>query len=198
MLKYFFPIAIAFFAFSCTTEEKPTSEVEVEETPEISEDDKPQKEYDPSSVLSRSEEFFDWYLRNSRTLYKMRSSCIGAENGYHALNKTKLEAYTKWLTDSKFFSDRFIEFEHNRWTSECAEDMRKMARQKKHYTGPPPCLFEGDVFFKMHAQPTQEMIDALEHVVSEQTDDSAVVSFKENRSLNWSYIDGTWKIDAWP
>jgi len=196
MLKYIFPIAITFFVLSCTSGEKPSPEVE--DLPEIVEDDTPKKEYDPSSVISRSEEFFDWYLENSRMLYKMRSSCIGAENGYHALSKKKLKAYTDWLKESNFFSGKFIEFEHNRWTTECAEEMREMARQKKHFNGPPPCVFEGDVFFLIQERPTQEMIDGLEHSVSEQTDNSAVVSFDGTSSLNWSFVDGTWKIDAWP
>ena len=196
MLKYIFPIAITFFVLSCNSGEKPTPEIE--DLPEIVKDDTPKKEYDPSSVISRSEEFFDWYLENNRMLYKMRSLCIGAENGYHALNKTKLKAYTDWLKETNFFSDAFIEFEHNRWATECAEEMREMARQKKHFEGPPPCVFEGDVFFKIQERPTQEMIDGLEHSVSEQTDNSAVVNFDGVTSLNWSFIDGTWKIDAWP
>lgn len=195
MLKYILPIAIACFALSCTTEEKPTPEVEVEQ--EVA-DENPTKDYDPSSVISRSEEFFDWYLANSRMLYKMRSSCIGAENGYHALDNKKLSEYTTWLKETGFFSQAFIDFEHNRWTSECAEEMREMARKKKHFDGPPPCVFEGDVFFLMQERPTQEMVDGLEHSVSEQTDNSAVVNFNGSSSMNWVHVNGTWKIDAWP
>lgn len=196
MLKYIFPIAIAFLMFSCTSGEETLPEVE--DTPEVVEDKTPKKEYDPSSVISRSEEFFDWYLENSRLLYKNRSMCIGAENGYHALDKSKLKAYTDWLAETNFFSEAFIEFEHNRWSTECAEEMREMARKKKRFEGPPPCVFEGDVFFDMQERPTQEMIDGLKYSVSEQTDTSALVVIDGANSLNWSYANGTWKIDAWP
>ncbi|MFK7784488.1 MAG: hypothetical protein AB8B56_05225 [Crocinitomicaceae bacterium] len=197
MLKYIFSIAIAGFLLSCTSGE--ASLPEETDTPEVVEEDTtPQKEYDPSSVISRSEEFFDWYLENSRMLYKKRSMCIGAENGYHALDEQKLKAYTEWLAETNFFSEQFIEFEHNRWTTECAEEMREMARKKKHFKGPPPCVFEGDVFFKMRERPSQEMIEGLEYSVTDQTDSSAVVNFTDVHSLNWSFVGGTWKIDAWP
>jgi hypothetical protein len=124
--------------------------------------------------------------------------CIGAENGFHALDETKLKQYTEWLAETEFFSEQFIKFEYNRWTTECAEEMREMARKKKRFTGPPPCVFEGDVFFKMQERPTQEMIDRLEYSVTDQTDSTAVVNFSGKNSLNWSYTNGTWKIDAWP
>lgn len=194
MLKYIFPIAIACFTLSCTSEEKPTPEIEIEQE---GVDEAPTKEYDPSSVISRSEEFFDWYLENSRMLYKMRSSCIGAENGYHALDKDKLKEYTDWLKKAEFFSQAFIDTEHERWTTECAEEMRKKARRKEHFTGPPPCVFEGDIFLKIQDRPSQEMIDGFEFSVSEQTEKGAVVDYGRS-SLNWSSKDGSWKIDAWP
>jgi len=196
MFKYIFPIAFSFALLSCGSGEE--SSPEVEDPSEVVEGETSQKEYDPSSVLSRSQEFFDWYAENSRMLYKMRSSCIGAENGYHALNKEKLDAYIAWLKETNFFSDRFIQTEYERWTNECADEMREMARKKKHFVGPPPCVFEGDVFFKMQERPTQEMIDGLEHSVTNQTDSSAVVNFGGKNPLNWIYAKGTWKIDAWP
>lgn len=197
MLKYILPIVIVCFAISCTTEveEKPT--VEVENPVEVV-DTTPKKEYDQSSVLARSEEFFDWYLLNSRELYKMRSSCIGAENGFHALDKKKLEKYTDWLTETKFFSEAFIDSEYTRWTTECAEEMREFARRKEKIVGAPPCVFEGDIFFKIQERPTQEMRDALVFNVSEQTDSSAIVTYNDQNALTWSYINGAWKIDAWP
>lgn len=197
MLKYALPIAIICFALSCTTEpeEKPTPDVEV--SPEVV-DGKPSKEYDPSSVISRTEEFFDWYLENSRMLYRMRSSCIGAENGFHALDKDKLNEYTDWLTESKFFSQAFVDAEHKRWTTECAEKMREFARKKQQIVGAPPCVFEGDIFLLMQERPTQEMIDALEFSVAEQTENSAVVNYSGSSALTWSSVGETWKIDTWP
>lgn len=197
MLKYILPLIIVCFALSCTTEPEEKPSPIVEDSPEIV-DEKPKKIYDQSSVISRSEEFFDWYLENSRTLYKMRSSCIGAENGFHALDKKKLKEYADWLTETKFFSQAFIDTEYKRWTTECAEKMREFARKKKQMTGPPPCVFEGDIFLLMQEQPSQEMIDALEFSVVEQTDNSAVVNYNGNSTLTWSSADGSWKIDTWP
>lgn len=197
MLKYILPLVIICFAVSCTTdpEEKPTPEVK--ETPEMV-DGKSDKQYDPSSVISRTEQFFDWYLENSRMLYKMRSSCIGAENGYHALDKKKLKEYTDWLKETKFFSQAFIDAEHERWSTECADEMRTMARKKKHFQGPPPCVFEGDIFLLMQDRPTQEMIDELKYSVDEQTDSTAVVNYNDRSALTWSFKNGSWKIDTWP
>lgn len=194
MLKFILPFAIICLALSCTSEPKDKP------TPEAKEkvDEKPQKKYDPSSVVSRSEEFFDWYLENSRMLYKMRSSCIGAENGYHALDKKKLKEYTDWLTETKFFSKAFIDAEFTRWSTECADEMRAMARKKKRFVGPPPCVFEGDIFLLMQERPTQEMIDALKFAVADQTDSTAVVKYNDRSALTWSKKGGSWKIDTWP
>lgn len=197
MLKYLFPIAILCFTLSCTTEEKPSQEVTTDSDKQTITDEKPQKEYDPSSVLSRTEEFFDWYVENSRMLYRMRSLCIGAENGFHALDENKLNDYTAWLDETGFFSDAFIETEHNRWTTECAEKMRAKARKKERIVGPPPCVFEGDIFFKMQEQPTQEMVDELDFTVDNQTDSSATVSYK-NSTLTWNLKNDSWKVDSWP
>ncbi|MCJ8289529.1 MAG: hypothetical protein HRT58_07670 [Crocinitomicaceae bacterium] len=197
MLKYILPIVTICFALSCTTEPEVKPTPIVEDSSEIV-DDKSKKEYDQSSVIARSEEFFDWYFDNSRMLYRMRSSCIGAENGFHALDKNKLKEYTDWLTETKFFSQAFIDFEYKRWTTECAEKMREFARKKKQIVGPPPCLFEGDIFLLMQEQPTPEMRDALEFSVAEQTDSSAVVNYDDRSALTWSYLDETWKIDTWP
>lgn len=196
MLKYIVPFAITAILLSCTSGEATLPEEN--DIPEVVEDTTPKKVYDPSSVISRSEEFFDWYLENSRMLYKKRSMCIGAENGYHALDEKKLKAYTSWLEETNFFSRQFIAFENNRWTTECAEEMREMARKKKHFEGPPPCVFEGDVFFKMQERPTKELIEGLEYTVTDQTDSTAVVNFSGTNSLNWTYVGGAWKIDAWP
>jgi len=197
MLKYILPIALVSFALSCTTEEKTApKEKEVEVPVEV--DEKPKKQYDPSSVISRSEEFFDWYLENNRMLSRKRSSCIGAENGFHALDKQKLKEYTVWLEESNFFSKAFIDTEENRWKTECADKMREYARKKQKLVGPPPCLFEGDIFLKIQELPTQEMCDALAFSIEEQTENSAIVNYNERSALNWSSEDGTWKIDAWP
>ena len=197
MLKYILPIAVVCFAVSCTSEVEENPIPEVKDTLEVV-DEKPTKNYDPSSVISRTEEFFDWYLENSRMLYKMRSSCIGAENGYHALDKKKLKEYTDWLSETKFFSKAFIDAEHTRWSTECADEMRSMARKKQHFEGPPPCVFEGDIFLLIQEQPTQEMIDGLEFSVSEQTDSNAVVNYSGSSALRWSSKNGAWRIDAWP
>ncbi|PHR31209.1 MAG: hypothetical protein COA38_08545 [Fluviicola sp.] len=197
MLKYILPIITICFALSCTTEPEVKPTPIVEDSSEIV-DDKSKKEYDQSSVIARSEEFFDWYFDNSRMLYRMRSSCIGAENGFHALDKNKLKEYTDWLTETKFFSQAFIDSEYKRWTTECAEKMREFARKKKQIIGPPPCLFEGDIFLLMQEQPTPEMRDALEFSVTEQTDSSAVVNYDDRSALTWSSLNGAWKIDTWP
>ena len=197
MLKYILPLFIVCFALSCTSEaeEKPTTEIE--DSPEVV-DVTPKKEYDQSSVIARSEEFFDWHLENSRELYKMRTSCIGAENGFHALDKKKLKQYTNWLTETKLFSKSFIDAEYKRWTTECAEEMREFARKKQQIVGPLPCVFEGDVFFQIQERPTQEMRDALVFSVSEQTDSSAIVNYDDRSALTWSYVNSAWKIDTWP
>lgn len=197
MLKYILPLVILCFAVSCTSEPKEKPTPDVKEVPEKV-DQKSNKQYDPSSVISRTEEFFDWYLENNRMLYKMRSSCIGAENGYHALDKKKLKAYTDWLTETKFFSKAFIDAEQKRWSTECADEMRAMARKKKHFEGPPPCVFEGDIFFLMQERPTQEMIDVLKYSVKDQTDSTAVVNYNDASALTWSFKNGSWKIDTWP
>lgn len=197
MLKYILPIVTVCFVLSCTTEPEVKPTPIVEDSSEIV-DDKSKKEYDQNSVIARSEEFFDWYLENSRMLYRMRSSCIGAENGFHALDKKKLKEYTDWLTETKFFSQAFIDFEYKRWTTECAEEMREFARKKKKIVGPPPCMFEGDIFLLMQERPTKEMRDALEFSVAEQTDSSAVVNYDDRSALTWSSLDGSWKIDTWP
>ena len=197
MLKYILPIAIACFALSCNTEVEEKLDPKVEKTPEVI-DTPPKKIYDQSSVVARSEEFFDWYLENSRTLYKMRSSCIGAENGFHALNKKKLKEYTAWLAKTGFFSEAFISAEYKRWSTECADEMREKARKKEKIMGPPPCVFEGDIFLLMQEQPSQEMIDALEYKVAEQTENRAQVTYSGSRSLTWSSVGGSWKIDIWP
>ena len=197
MLKFILPIALVCFTLSCTTDPEEKSIPTVEDSPELV-DEKPKKIYDPSSVISRTEEFFDWYFENSRMLYRMRSLCIGAENGFHALDKSKLKEYTDWLTETNFFSTNFIETERNRWTTECAEEMREFARRKKQIVGPPPCVFEGDIFLLIQEQPTQEMRDALVFSVKEQTDSSAIVNYDDRSALTWSSVDGTWKIDTWP
>ena len=197
MLKYILPFIIVCFALSCTTEPSGKTPPVVKDLSEIV-DDKPKKEYDPSSVISRTEEFFDWYVENNRMLYRMRSSCIGAENGFHALDKKKLKEYTDWLAETKFFSQAFIDAEYTRWTTECAEEMREFARKKQAIVGPPPCVFEGDIFLSMQERPTQEMIDALEFAVEDQTDSSAIVNYNISSELTWSSKGGSWMIDTWP
>lgn len=197
MLKYILPLFIVCFTLSCTSEAEEKPIPKVEDSPEVV-DVTPKKEYDQSSVIARSEEFFDWYLVNSRELYKRRTSCIGAENGFHALDKKKLKQYTDWLTETKLFSKSFIDTEYKRWTTECAEEMREFARKKQQIVGPPPCVFEGDVFFQIQERPTQEMRDALVFSVSEQTDSSAIVNYDDRSALTWSYLNNSWKIDTWP
>lgn len=198
MFKYLFLISALAMFVSCSNEEDTvpsnTNESSEEEVKKTGTD----KTYDPSSVISRSEQFFDWYSENSRMLYKMRSACIGAENGYHALDQKKLDAYTAWLKETGFFSEDFISSEYTRWTTECASIMREKARKKEHFVGPPPCLFEGDIFFKMQERPSKEMIDSLKYNVSEQTDSSALVLFSERGKLNWVRHNNTWRIDTWP
>lgn len=196
MLKFLFSISVLTLVVSCSTEEKPAKPKE--DKPEVAIESNNNKVYDPSSVVSRSEQFFDWYAENSRMLYKMRSSCIGAENGYHALDKKKLEEYTQWLKETGFFSDNFIASEHKRWTTECASIMREIARKKQRLVGPPPCLFEGDIFFKMQERPSAEAIAELEYNVSEQTDSTAIVLFAEKGKLNWIRSNDSWQIDTWP
>lgn len=194
MLKHLLPIALVCLTVSCSSNEKPTPPAKkVEKVVE-----KPKKQYDPSSVVSRTEEFFDWYLENNRELYKMRSSCIGAENGYHALDKKKLNAYTAWLKKTNFFSQAFIDAEFNRWSTECADEMRQIARRKQKLEGPPPCVFEGDIFLLIQDRPDKEMIEALSFSVKNQTDSSAVVEYDNRSALTWSSKDGSWKIDTWP
>jgi hypothetical protein len=195
MLKYILPFAFFGLIVSCSSDEKPTKDTK--KTDEVVKEDDG-KVYDPSSVISRTEEFFDWYFENSRMLYKMRSSCIGAENGYHALDKKKLKAYTDWLKETKFFSTSFIDAEHTRWTTECAEEMREKARKKQHFEGPPPCVFEGDIFLSIQEQPTPEMRKALSFKVTDQSDSSAVVNYNGASSLTWEKSGGSWKIAVWP
>ena len=192
MFKFLLPFCVGALIISCGADEKP---IEIKK-PKVVET-KPKKVYDPSSVVSRTEEFFDWYLENSRTLYKMRSSCIGAENGYHALDKKKLSEYISWLKKTNFFSDAFISSEHRRWTTECANEMRENARRKKQMVVP-PCLFEGDVFFSIPDRPTQKMVEALDFNVKEQSDSTALVDYNGKSALTWSKSDGSWKIDVWP
>ena len=193
MFKILLPLFVGTLIVSCAADEKP-----IEPKKEKVVEAKPKKVYDPSSVVSRTEQFFDWYLENSRTLYKKRSSCIGAENGYHALNKKKLSEYTAWLQETNFFSEAFIAAEYKRWTTECANEMRENARRKKRIVGAPPCLFEGDVFFLIPERPTQKMVEALEFKVKEQTDSTALVTYDAKSALTWSKKDGSWKIDVWP
>ena len=194
MFKFLLPFFVGTLIVSCAADEKPIEP----KKPKIVVEAKPKKVYDPSSVLSRTEEFFDWYLENSRTLYKMRSSCIGAENGYHALSKKKLSEYTAWLKKTNFFSDAFIASEYQRWTTECANIMRDHARRKKPIVGAPPCVFEGDIFFMIPERPTQEMVEALNYKVKAQTDSTALVGYDNRSALTWSKSDGSWKIDVWP
>ncbi len=193
MFKYILPFVVICLALSCSTDEKPTPPKKVEKVVEA-----PKKQYDPSSVVSRTEEFFDWYFENSRELYKMRSSCIGAENGYHALDKKKLNAYTTWLKKTNFFSQAFIDVEHKRWSTECADEMRKIARKKQKIVGAPPCVFQGDIFLLIQERPTEEIREALSFSVKDQSDSTALVQYDERSALTWSSKDGSWKIDAWP
>ncbi len=200
MFKYLFLISILALIVSCSNDQDKdaatSNEGQLEQKAENEKGN--DKVYDASSVLSRSEQFFDWYNDNSRMLYKMRSQSIGSENGYHALDKKKLEEYIDWLKKTAFFSEDFIASEYDRWTTECANKMREKARKKEHFVGPPPCLFEGDVFFKMQERPSKEMIDSLEYSVVEQTDSTALVRFSERGQLNWVNQNGMWQIDAWP
>lgn len=194
MFKFLLPLFVGVFLVACSSDKKPVEP----KKPKVVVETKPKKVYDPSSVISRTEEFFDWYMENSRELYKMRSSCIGAENGYHALNKKKLAEYTTWLEKTNFFSEAFIAAEYKRWTTECANEMREHVRRKKPIVGAPPCVFEGDIFFLIPERPTQEMVDALKFKVKEQSDSTAVVGYDGKSALTWSKASGSWKIDVWP
>lgn len=194
----------AFFLFACESKhpanevksikqhhiEKPskTDNTEVISEPEV----KTSKvAVDP---VSRTKAFFDWYKNNRTEFYALQAACvsINAED-YYVVDSNRVITYINYLSNTGFFGKTFTSEVKKNWFGYCANEMEKDMKEGLTADGPPNCVYEGDIIFKVQEDPSPNMYENIDYQLVEI--DSNTQEVKTNSAIFVWQLEGlNWMI----
>lgn len=199
-------IVVCMLILSCTTKSEKTdvpAEKINEKTEEKSEEEDNSEEVNATQAktskvafdaVSRTKLFFEWYKSNRNEFYNKQAACvIVSSDDYYMVDSVGVNAYIDFLYSTSFFSQEFIQEVKGNWYGYCHDEMEKDRKNGLKADGPPNCVYEGDIIFKIQEDPSPMMYEDISF--TEIKKDSVTTEVKTNSAIFfWKLENGTWKI----
>jgi hypothetical protein len=166
---------------------------------EIEETRKPEVILEPNldTLSKRSKDFFTWYKENRSDYYGFESKCCQLNAaGDWEVSKAGVDKFTKLLADSDFFSLSYINGVKATFVGDTylTRQITELNNDGEENDGIPPYASEGDLFFNIQEEASEEMYNGLNHKSSQVFKEDSVAIDTGITTMIWVFEDGKWKL----
>lgn len=168
---------------------------------EIKETQKAEVVLEPNldTLSKRSKDFFAWYKDNRSEFYGLESKCCEVnEAGDWEVSKAGVDKFTKLLADSDFFALSYINDVKATFVGDTyiTREITELNNDGEENDGIPPYASEGDIFFNIQEEASEEMHNGLNHRSSQVFEEDSVAIDTGITTMIWVFENGKWKLAA--